>query len=88
MKTIIIVLFTFMLTSATVFISVKESIQEVTIVEQIYNRLEVSKRLPYFTNRYIDRQAKNRPEVPANVWETIKTSLDYSVFKNKAIHVL
>jgi hypothetical protein len=39
-----------------------------TVAEIYYNRLEVSTRVPYFTNRFIDNKAKERPEVPAAVW--------------------
>ena len=59
-----------------------------TVAEIYYNRLEVSTRLPYFTNLFIDNKAKERPEVPATVWQTIKNNLDYTSFKNSAIQVL
>ncbi|MET0944349.1 MAG: hypothetical protein ABWY22_02970 [Flavobacterium sp.] len=59
-----------------------------TIAEIYYNRLEVSARLPYFTNKFIDRKAKQRPEVPPAVWQTIKNTVDYSSFKNAAIQLL
>ena len=59
-----------------------------TVAEIYYNRLEVSTRLPYFTNKIIDNIAKQRPEVPATVWQTIKNNLDYTSFKNSAIQVL
>jgi hypothetical protein len=59
-----------------------------TVAEVYYNRLEVSTRLPYFTNRIIDNIAKQRPEVPAAVWQTIKNNIDYTSFKNSAIQVL
>ncbi|WP_026714896.1 hypothetical protein [Flavobacterium daejeonense] len=59
-----------------------------SIAEVYYNRLEVSTRLPHFTNEFIDRKANERPEVPATVWQAIKDSLDYAGFKNLAIQVL
>ena len=59
-----------------------------TVAEIYYNRLEVSTRLPYFTNRIIDNLAKQRPEVPAAVWQTIKNNIDYSHYKILAIQVL
>lgn len=59
-----------------------------TVTEIYYNRLEVSTRLPHFTNKYIDNKAKERPEVPAAVWQTIKNNIDYISFKILAIHVL
>ncbi|CAD0002252.1 hypothetical protein [Flavobacterium chungangense] len=59
-----------------------------TIAEVYYNRLEVSTRLPYFTNRFIDRKANERPDVPVTVWQTIKDNLDYTSFKISAIQVL
>lgn len=59
-----------------------------TIAEIYYNRLEVSTRLPYFTNKFIDRKAKQRPEVPFAIWQVIKKSVDYTPFKNAAIRLL
>lgn len=59
-----------------------------TITEIYYNRLEVSTRLPAFTENFIDIIADKRPEVPAYVWQTIKDDLDYTPFKNLVIQVL
>ncbi len=59
-----------------------------TIAEIYYNRLEVSTRLPRFTNKLIDRKSIERPEVPASVWQTIKNSIDYTPFKTRAIQIL
>jgi len=63
-------------------------LQTPSTAEQVYERLEVSSRLPRFANRYIDRVSRNRPEVPASLWQTIKSSMDYSGFKSLAINVL
>ena len=59
-----------------------------TVVEVYYSRLEVSTRLPLFTNKFIDHKANERPEVPANIWQVIKDSINYTPFKNLAIQVL
>ncbi|WP_310558278.1 hypothetical protein [Flavobacterium sp.] len=59
-----------------------------TVAEIYYSRLEVSTRLPYFTNKFIDKIAIERTAVPATVWQTIKNNIDYTSFKNSAIQVL
>ncbi|CAI2768198.1 hypothetical protein [Flavobacterium collinsii] len=61
---------------------------QATIAEIYYNRLEVSTRLPYFANKFIDRKAKQRAEVPFAIWQTIKNTIDYSLFKNAVIQLL
>lgn len=89
MKSIIITLllgFTF--TSAKAYITVKKSTQQLTIAEQVYNKLEVCSRLPYFTNRFIDRKSVNRPDIPSSIWQTIKDELDYTYFKELIIGIL
>lgn len=65
-----------------------ETQQQVTVAEWVYNKLEVSQRLPYFTNKYIDRKAKNRSDIPDDIWKTIKNSLDYGGFKSEIIKIL
>lgn len=64
------------------------NLQANSVVEQVYEKLEVSSRLPRFTNKYIDRISKNRPDVPDSLWQTIKDSIDYSQFKNLATQIL
>jgi len=65
-----------------------EITDQIPVAEIYYNRLEASKRLPLFVNKYIDRKAKEKPEVSLNIWQTIKDDLDYTSFKNSVIEVL
>lgn len=58
------------------------------LAETVYNRLEFKENLPEFTERYIDRIANQRTEIPVNIWNEIKNNMDYSVVKEKVINAL
>lgn len=58
------------------------------IAEAYFDKLELKTKLPYFTNRYIDELANERPDVTSEAWDYVKASIDYTPYKNKAIEVL
>jgi len=64
------------------------TIQASTITEIYYNKLEISTRIVHFTNKYLDRLAKERPEISAVLLQSVKNSIDYNPFKNLVINVL
>ena len=54
----------------------------------VYEKLVVARRLPESANRYLDRVAKTRSDVPQHIWANIKQELDYSKFKRSVINIL
>lgn len=59
-----------------------------TICKDFYQRLLVSKNMVKFTNQYIDSKAKERMNVPAYLWETVKQSINYSIYENTATDII
>lgn len=70
----------------------KESIsllnQQTSLAEQYYDRLEVKTNLPKMLNKYLDRKALLRTEVPSSLWLNIKDSIDYESFKTQIVDII
>lgn len=64
------------------------NLSQTNLANAVYNRLEFKQNLPVFTNRYIDRIANSRNDVPANVWTQIKNSIDYTSVEENTITAL
>jgi len=62
--------------------------QQISVAEQYYDRLEVNVNLPRTINLFLDKKALERPEVSESVWEEIKNSADYNSFKSQVLEVI
>jgi hypothetical protein len=66
--------------------SIFEAIEtQVSLEEQFYDRLEVKTNFPKMLNKYVDRKASTRTEVPNSLWQDIKSNIDYTFFKAEVI---
>ncbi|MCR8667454.1 hypothetical protein NO995_07170 [Aestuariibaculum sp. M13] len=63
-------------------------VDQVSLAEQFYNRLEVKHNLPLSVNRFINRIAVERTDIPVEIWEETKDYIDYSYFSNDVINVV
>lgn len=59
-----------------------------SLVEQVYNNMEIKVNISRFVGRYIDRLAESRTDVSARLWSDLKNQIDYSQFHESAIAAL
>lgn len=59
-----------------------------SLAEQYYDKLEVKTNLPKMLNKFLDRKALTRTEVPASLWLEIKNSIDYATFKTQIVEII
>lgn len=62
--------------------------QTPSLAEQYYDRLEIKTNLPKMLNRYLDRKALIRTEVPPSLWQNIKDSINYNSFKTQIVDII
>lgn len=62
-----------------------KEIQTNSIAEEFYDKLEVRTNLPKMLNKYIDKKALVRTEVPQSLWKNIKNNVEYDSFKAEVI---
>lgn len=63
-------------------------IQTPSLAEQYYDRLEVKTNFPKILNKFLDRKALVRTEVPTSIWQNIKDSIDYESFKSEVVAIV
>ncbi len=59
-----------------------------SLAEQYYDKLELNVNLPKMLNRHLDRKALIRTEVPSELWQEIKESIDYVYFKAQIVPII
>lgn len=62
--------------------------QQPSLAEQYYDRLEIKANFPNMLNKYLDRKALVRTEVPTSLWQTIKNSIDYEPFRTEVLAII
>ncbi|WFO15824.1 hypothetical protein M601_019185 [Cellulophaga baltica 4] len=87
----LIVIFSFLyfsnnLNESLVDSTFKPNVDQISLKEQFYNKLEVKINLPMMLNKYIDKKALERTEVPNSIWQDIKNNIDYTYFKFQVLN--
>lgn len=59
-----------------------------SLAEQYYNKLEVRTNLPKMLNKFLDRKALTRADVPSSTWQDIKENVDYTTFKTQIVEII
>ncbi len=74
----------------TIYVDLKQSsFKETQQLEEIfYQKLEIKTNLPKMLNIFLDRKAEVRQDVPLNIWQNIKLSIDYDFFKTQVISII
>ena len=83
--TILLLIYTTTMNSMSINTEIKN---QNSLAEQIYTRLVISSRIIEYTDKYIDSKKAQRSNIPDSIWQEVKNSIDYNVFKSKAIQIL
>ncbi|WP_028872852.1 hypothetical protein [Psychroserpens burtonensis] len=61
---------------------------QISLEDQVYDKLEVKTNLPKMLNKFLDRKALIRTDVPSTLWEEIKNNIDYGGFKTQIVDII